>query len=117
MFDKNVRPRHITFSVKTSTEERETNDFRLTKLKSKAKLCKEASVAAKKKKLEDKLKDVKGKVDKKSNRLRRLLRALQSKKDCPDKPKTWYQREENNDIVFFRLGYLNYMKLNEENMV
>jgi hypothetical protein len=28
-----------------------------------------------------------------------------------------FKREKDNDIVFFRLGYLNYMKLNEKNMV
>lgn len=39
-----------------------------------------------------------------------------TKNDCEKKQKR-YERADNKDVVFFRLGYLKYMKLNEENMV
>jgi len=38
-------------------------------------------------------------------------------KACTLKNFKHFQRAKNRDIIFFRLGYLNYMKLNEKNMV
>ena len=35
----------------------------------------------------------------------------------PDDPADQYSPKELQDVVFFRLGYLNYMKLNTESMV
>lgn len=47
----------------------------------------------------------------------KFIKTVSKRKSCSLVDFKAFQRVPNNDIIFFRLGYLNYMKLNEMNMV
>lgn len=98
----------MKFYLNTDTQEKETCDIRLTTIESLEKLGKAPTTykATKAPTGKEKLSSDNGKIWTK-------IQAKQEKDKMP-----WaYERKKWHDVFFFRLGYLNYMKLNTVNMV
>jgi len=109
-----AKPKHLKFYVQTGTQEKETCDVRLTSVKNLKELGPKPAEWTKAQ--EDADAAVKPKLSKEQKASRDAVRKKQEKAKMPWK----YQRDEKQhmkDVAFFRMGYLNYMKLNTFNMV